>query len=220
MYVGVIIETNEEINVPEYSFGVGGLIRAVFPKSFESLKIKQCLVEYVERGKKQIIEKCSRNLEEYRAFWNRKIESICSEYGPSQDFPIFDTPIRISVAHQALINAVAEVHGLSKEIRFNFNPLSSLVSDELNELLLRRELLHESIKLYQIDSLDSGIYVADLVTGKKEYTTVVRKNKELYEIKVKELKSEYDNIKKKLASEEVKEELDKLSLVKFARFNI
>lgn len=194
----IIVEKEPNVTEPLFSFVGCGVLKVILSETCETNEIKEILNGYIEKNIIKISDTIKKDTKEYRKRWTEKVERICEEYGLDKQLPSFTTKLKIAKTNK-VIYVTSDIYGILTEIRFTFDPVSSILDEDTFDTLLRYGILREGIAL--INRVKDGIEVAVRHSnGEKEVDRMIS-DKETYEYKKKELSQEYETVSNRISSE-------------------
>ena len=124
--------------------------------------------------------------------------------------PLFTTKLKIAKTNK-VVCVTGSVYGMLTEIRFTFDPLSSILSNEIMDVLLRFSILRESLAL--IRTVNHDVAVVCLHENGERTVDKIKVDKTVYDSKYKELSKEFEKVREKVNADAFKKEYKKLTML-------
>lgn len=209
MNLKILIEYDSFIVEPNMSTIGCGILKAVFPKACGQEEITTHLNKYLEENATEISSNLRLAMNDYYKYWGNMVDNILDEYGIGEYLPSFERDVKVAYTRK-IVCVVPDNRGIKFKLRLTFDPISSILPEDVLDIFLRFNILHESLALYGIAS--NGMSVGTIKDGSislSEPDALANPCKQKYD----ELCSARSLVLEKVQSEEVFSELNKLGSI-------
>lgn len=124
-----------------------GIIDATFPEAYTDEDISSYLDNYLKENSSEISRNLKSATKEYREKWSNRVRVLCNEYDFNEDFT-FCEPI-LKITHTgALVSVTSSDQDDLYTLRFTFDPMASLLPDDILDNFIKFKILHEIVGIY------------------------------------------------------------------------
>lgn len=194
----IIVEREANISEPIFSFVGCGVLKVILSDTCET-DVRIIINDYIKKNEIKILDAIKKDIKKYRKKWAEQVERICEEYGLDRCLPSFTTQLKIAKTNKVIL-VTSDAHGsLLIDIRFRFDPVSSILDEDTFDTLLRYGILCESLKL--MNEIKDITNVARYNSSGETIVDKMNDDIETFQYEREKLLQEYEKVRNRISSE-------------------